>query len=716
MKLDVYDVVYALNDVSDYLVMETAEKSRQLKERIIIKWASLAACACLFFAVAVYSVYMNGGFHHTLPGNVPGVSTESDSGEKDPNTEQNAPNATDADDSAPDGNTDNTDNTDNTGSTDSIDNTDGTGGTDGTGAGAQGSETTPAAVPVSMELTSAPRKTSYVLGDAPNLAGLSFKVKFSDGTEGTVSDGFTCGVRIFEALGTVDVSVGYNGVRGTFRATVSEPEVESISIATYPDRVEYYIFEYIDTSGLSVNVTYKNGYTRTVSGGLSLQTYDWVAAGTKTVYVKYGGKTAPFRVTYKDYDVAYIEIKTKPKKLSYYVGEKFDPTGMTLFVMYENGKSEIISDRFTYDPDHFPNDSQHMTVTVKYGGARTTLEVEVRFKGQDELLMSGRCGNDLNFELTYNGELTINGTGSMWGASLTVYNDYRRVDNIPWEEYKDIIRNVKIADGVTSIGNYIFYECFELQSIDIPDSVTSIGKGAFCNCVHLYSVELPKNLTAIEESTFDGCDFLGSCTLGNSVRTIGKRAFYGCSYLTEIALPDSVASIGESAFGWCYKLDGIKIPGGVTSISNNTFYGCSGITEITIPDSITSIGDYAFCKCAGLTEITIPGSVRSVGAAAFLDCKGLARVNIKDGVETLGESAFSCCWEMGEIRLPKSVRSIGIAALSGCNEVYIENPDCEICDEFGTFGESTDTTIHGYCGSTAEAYAKKYEYNFIPID
>src|SRR5262245_32980957 len=41
------------------------------------------------------------------------------------------------------------------------------------------------------------------------------------------------------------------------------------------------------------------------------------------------------------------------------------------------------------------------------------------------------------------------------------------------------VTSVTIPNGVTSIGDYVFFSCTNLATITIPDSVTSIGQGAF---------------------------------------------------------------------------------------------------------------------------------------------------------------------------------------------------------------------------------------------
>lgn len=56
----------------------------------------------------------------------------------------------------------------------------------------------------------------------------------------------------------------------------------------------------------------------------------------------------------------------------------------------------------------------------------------------------------------------------------------------------NLVTNLTIPDGVTSIGKWAFYSCAGLTSLTIPDSVTSIGVHAFEYC-SLTSVTITGN-------------------------------------------------------------------------------------------------------------------------------------------------------------------------------------------------------------------------------
>ena len=143
--------------------------------------------------------------------------------------------------------------------------------------------------------------------------------------------------------------------------------------------------------------------------------------------------------------------------------------------------------------------------------------------------------------------------------------------------YCNMLQEVYIGDGVTSISNYAFYICYSLANITIPDGVTSIGNYTFQNCYSLANVTIPNGITSISDYAFSGCYSLASITI-----------------------PDSVTSIGSYTFKNCYSLANVTIPNGVTYINSSAFSICYSLASITIPDSITSIGNYAFSSCYGM--------------------------------------------------------------------------------------------------------------------
>ena len=284
------------------------------------------------------------------------------------------------------------------------------------------------------------------------------------------------------------------------------------------------------------------------------------------------------------------------------------------------------------------------TVIVLFAFGGMTVLADDTEDSDPEIVAQGYCGAEGNEEsvswaLDSNGLLTISGTGRM--------RDYYY--NAPWFN-KGVIENVVIGEGVTSIGDYAFYNCTLLTTITIPNSVTSIGDYAFFCCTSLATIAIPNSVTSIGNSAF-GCTALSSIVIPNSVTSIGNDAFYGCTSLTSITIPDSVTSIGESAFEGCRLLSTITISDSVTSIGDYAFYKCTSLTTITIPNSVTSIGNNAFHGCTSLTSITIPNSVTSIGDNAFRDCTSLTSITIPDSVTSIGTAAFGDCVNLTEIRL-----------------------------------------------------------------
>ncbi|MDE7208510.1 MAG: leucine-rich repeat protein [Clostridia bacterium] len=253
------------------------------------------------------------------------------------------------------------------------------------------------------------------------------------------------------------------------------------------------------------------------------------------------------------------------------------------------------------------------------------------------------------------------------------------------------LTSIEIPNSVTSIEGYAFYYCRSLASIEIPKSVTSIGENAFSKCSSLASIEIPSSVTSIDSSAFSGCSSLTSIEIPSSVTSIGSAAFGSCSTLASIEIPSSVTSIGSSAFSGCSSLESMVLPfvgatkdgtsntyfgyifgaysylknsdyvpstlkeviiTGGTSVGQNVFYECRSLTKIEILNSVTSIGSYAFQNCSSLTSIEIPSSVTSIGSYAFQNCSSLTSIEIPSSVTSIGSSAFSGCSSLESMTLP----------------------------------------------------------------
>lgn len=109
---------------------------------------------------------------------------------------------------------------------------------------------------------------------------------------------------------------------------------------------------------------------------------------------------------------------------------------------------------------------------------------------------TGKCGENLTYIVTddeINGyTMTISGTGDMYNY------DYIEL----WYEKCGQIKNVIIENGITSIGDYAFWNWENLSNITISDKVTSIGNCAFGDCSSLRNVIIPNSVIRIGWSAF----------------------------------------------------------------------------------------------------------------------------------------------------------------------------------------------------------------------
>ena len=183
----------------------------------------------------------------------------------------------------------------------------------------------------------------------------------------------------------------------------------------------------------------------------------------------------------------------------------------------------------------------------------------------------------------------------------------------------------------------------------------------------------------------------------------------------------------DSPFYYESRIKSVVIKAGVTSIGYYAFCGCSSLASVTIPDSVTSIDYSAFEGCSSLASITIPDSVTSIGSFAFYGCSSPLSIDVseynknytsQDGVLFNKNKTVLVCYPAGKsgdcYTIPDSVTSICSYAFSGCSSlasITILNSNCEMTDA----GINRETTIQGFKGSSAIAYAKSNGNPYVEI-
>ena len=150
--------------------------------------------------------------------------------------------------------------------------------------------------------------------------------------------------------------------------------------------------------------------------------------------------------------------------------------------------------------------------------------------------------------------------GVSGNLSITANGQYDVADysaatvNVP--DFKNLVNKsitsvtADMLAGVTSIGDYAFYNCDSLTSVTLPNSVTSIGYEAFYGCDSLTSVTISSSVTSIGYEAFFNCEFLDSVTvLATTPPTLGTEPF-DSAYILHIYVPAESVDTYKAASGW----------------------------------------------------------------------------------------------------------------------------------------------------------------------
>ena len=102
---------------------------------------------------------------------------------------------------------------------------------------------------------------------------------------------------------------------------------------------------------MKLSVTYTDGTVVEVTD-FTVEAPDMMTEGVKDVVVTWGKLSTTFRITVNAPLLSKITV-TPPTKLSYYVGDALDKTGMKVIASYANNTTVDVTDEATVTPATF---------------------------------------------------------------------------------------------------------------------------------------------------------------------------------------------------------------------------------------------------------------------------------------------------------------------------------------------------------------------------
>jgi hypothetical protein len=204
------------------------------------------------------------------------------------------------------------------------------------------------------------------------------------------------------------------------------------------------------------------------------------------------------------------------------------------------------------------------------------------------------------------------------------------------------VTSVEVADGISDIGHFAFYEQSDLTNIVLPESIRRIGVAGFYG-TGLKSIVFPPNLNEIY-----------------------AYAFYGCTSLNcEIEFPQSLTFLGESAFRESAICGDLTIPGGVKSIPTACFYNCDKLNgKLYLSEGVEETGILSFGgsgKNMYFTELYLPTTLKKIGDYCFQNCIKIKNLKLPEGLEIISDGAFDHMQgiENTNLTIPSTVKTMG---------------------------------------------------------
>ena len=266
-----------------------------------------------------------------------------------------------------------------------------------------------------------------------------------------------------------------------------------------------------------------------------------------------------------------------------------------------------------------------------------------------EIILTGSCGDNATFNLYDDGLLEILGTGEMKGYNEYPYN--------PWWTENNKIARVTIADGITSIGVFSFYNCTNLTDVRIGNGVTSMTN-AFWNCTSLTTITMPASVTRLVGPVFDRCSKLSQVIIENKTGVVDTTVppFTNtpiASLQGEIIVPYNLKDSYKTDTNWTVYTTIIKteplarlfkkIATAIRKVKGTT----DNIVAYDFPEEINEVDIHDMTNIWDSGEVVI--SHGTVPKYAFYNDTQIKKVIIGEGVTSINTNIFNTCSNLATV-------------------------------------------------------------------
>ena len=269
---------------------------------------------------------------------------------------------------------------------------------------------------------------------------------------------------------------------------------------------------------------------------------------------------------------------------------------------------------------------------------------------------------------------------------------------------------IKLSDRLDCVGSLVFYGCTSLESALLPNSLKTVGTDMFSQCTNLREVTIGSNLHTIENGMFNACEALEIINGSINILKIGSNAFRGCKNLTNIKINPEISYIGDYAFADCNSLTELFFEDNLIYLGSGAFYNCNALNNIGSLEKLTKINSYVFYNCSSLKSINI-SAITSVGVYAFYNCSSLKTLDISK-VITIDSYAFYNCTSIETVDMPY-INSIGNYGFYGCKGLkYLRMPVSYMVKSSTVFEgcESIEKMVFAVGTGVMPEYNDRYDY------